>query len=260
MIHAQTISRAIRGLLIACALALASSSSVAHAQPWRAKDLSGDLRYHEQRVDPYVINTATVAGTVGSEGTLVSAVMTAATGVSWTSSIACMPYPAALRVLLLDGNTDDTLACQSIYISGIAQDGSALVYSHSNLAASGAPGLDETGVVTPQIFSRVDRVIAHGCGALGDSSDRLMVVVSGHIGFERPVKQLADFDGICAEDTNVETSERCVKMSACSTRALSGRPGFDYFDATTCVFPGLGTTGAPREHDKLHLRYRSPTR
>lgn len=226
------------------------------------KGLNGTLRSKSQLVWPVVINTATIAqaspGVVGTDGYLMSRVLTSITAISETSSIGRMPYPARLNFVLVDGNADDTLGCRIWAISGKAIDGDSISERVERAAGvANRTAITETVQQTSYVYSSVDRITISDCGSLGDSSDNLVVTVSPQVGIDLPVRVDADMLSICEMRPSLASVPRCIGPSGCTTRTLSGNVKTTFIDLTTCTFQG-GTSGTftPDDNDGIVLRYR----
>ncbi len=246
-------------ILLPAVIALLSIPGVSLAQSAGipVKALGGTLRLHRQSLSPIVISTATVAGTVGEDGIVLSRALTSLTGLTETSSLGRMPFPAALRVVLLDGNTDDELRCARYLIQGYAIDGSDISEA---VTTSGGTAISETAFYTTNVFAHVRRVSIGGCDSLGDSSDRILVTTSVRYGLDLPVRVDADVQAICAYRSTSGAPD-CIGPSGCSTRSFTGNVRTSYIDVSSCSFPNIGDVAYSLDDmDSAYIRFRATDR
>lgn len=156
-----------------------------------------------------VPGTSTVSTTLGAYGMAVRASLASITNVTWTSSIAALPYAARLDVRGYDMRSDSTVACSSVIISGIDALGVARVETLTSI--------NEAESLTEYAYESVSRVVAVCSG--GSTGDALAIRTSDHIALPRKVHYNTDVVAVC--DGTGSSSMTCGKGSAYTIRRKS---------------------------------------
>lgn len=174
------------------------------------KNVDGQLRV-ARYVIPRVSIGAAADVTVDTEGVIVSQTIWDGAAVIAAPSIVApnvgtMPYPAKLRVDLVDGGAaSGAITCTSVVIRGKDQFGRAINETVSTLT--------ETEQITARVYEQVDYVTFAGCAIAsgGDTDDLIQVSASYWIGLPRKLRTAADIISMCFSDTSASAVNICYR-------------------------------------------------
>ena len=110
-------------------------------------------------------------------------------GPVWTSSIAALPYPSKLRVMLKDGSNDSTLTCATVTIVGKDQFGVQKTDTLSTLTES-----VQTGA---RVLESVSRITAATCAGGEGTDDTIQVSTSAWVGLPQKIRTACDLISVC---------------------------------------------------------------
>jgi hypothetical protein len=113
------------------------------------------------------------------------------------------PFPSKLKVLIADGNADDTLTCTNVVVYGFDQFGNAI--KDSSITSLSETVTEAAASMTTKVFEKVTRVTAT-C-ANGDASDYLLLLSSWKIGLPFKISGVEAVKSICI-------SKNTTKMTA----------------------------------------------
>lgn len=151
-------------------------------------------------------------------------------GGTWTSSLAAIPYPTRLDIEMYDlGSGSSALTCTS-----------AVVYGRNSLGvvvSETVTGIDESESLTNWAYESISKVVWAGCyqgtTTVTDSSDRLAIRTTDHLGLPQPIGANTDVISLCTRRFPMAVS---VAAAATSTDA-----GGDYGAAERTLFAELVT-------------------
>lgn len=132
-----------------------------------------------------------------------------------SQDVGTMPYPAKLRVVLIDGGAaSGALTCTSITLNGYDQ-----FHIRQSETISTITETSQTGRI---VFEQVTSYSSVGCAIAsgGDTSDILRVSTSLDIGLPRKIKTYSDIISVCVVDESDATDEvQCMRGAGTITGA-----------------------------------------
>jgi hypothetical protein len=127
------------------------------------------------------------------------------------------PFPSKLKVLIADGNADDTLTCTNVVVYGFDQFGNAI--KDSSITSLAETVTESAASMTAKVFEKVTRVTAT-C-ANGDSSDYLLLMSSWKIGLPMKISGGEAVKSICYSRTGTLLTLPIAGLPPASTVCLT---------------------------------------
>jgi hypothetical protein len=128
------------------------------------------------------------------------------------------PIPSKLKVLIMDGNADDTLTCTNVVVYGFDQFGNAI--KDNSITSLAETVTENAASMTTKVFEKVTRVTAT-C-ANGDSSDFLMLASSWKIGLPFKVSSAEAVKRICYSKVTTPMTLPIAGVPPVATVCLNG--------------------------------------
>lgn len=125
-----------------------------------------------------------------------------------------LPYPAKLRVDVVDGGAGSgAITCTSISLFGKNQFGE---YTFDVLTT-----ITETEQVTSNVYEELERVVSAGCAIAsgGDTSDIIQITMTGQVGLPRKIRSGGDIISMCFDDASDSSNRKCYRGSGTITGA-----------------------------------------
>jgi hypothetical protein len=128
------------------------------------------------------------------------------------------PFPSKLKVLIADGNADDTLTCTDVVVYGFDQFGNAI--KDSSLTSISETVTEAAASMTDKVFEKVTRVTAT-C-ANGDASDYLLLISSWKIGLPFKISGVEAVKSICIAKTTTKMTAPIAGLPPVQMVCLNG--------------------------------------
>lgn len=245
-------------ILIALALMFAGASSALAQSPAGIplSVLEGGVRTQPHFIPQVVINTATASrNALGLDGAIVELDISGDQNAVITSTMGAISYPAALRLILVDGGGSGGIATANVTLEGLDPRG----YKIGEIVA-----VTETAGYSTKIYSKLTRVVFRFTTAIwsANAGDRLRIVMSDRIGLPMPVRSTLDIDSICRMNATNLTLNGCGFLASCTTSSFTRNPTVDYIDIDSCALPstvGSAYTTAVAQDHAVMIRYRAST-
>lgn len=165
-------------------------------------NVTGDLRTQRvMYVVPAIAALASTSVTAGTAGVIATPTVNAVTSIASTANTMTFPYPAKLKLQLLDPTANSTLLCTAVVLVGRNQFGQSITETVA------LP--DETEVKSVKVYESLLSYSASGCAAGNEAGDILRIRASNDIGLpfkvtsENAVLSLCHYDISVAAATNV---------------------------------------------------------
>lgn len=143
--------------------------------------------------------------------------------ITQTSSIAAFPYPAKLKLVLIDGGAaSPALTCTSITLRGFDQFGNSISETVSSIS--------ETAKLSAKVYESLTSFTTAGCDIAtgstnGDTSDDLQIAVSATIGLPFDIRSVDAIKAVCITESYAAGETQCWRGGSSDSAILFDNAG-----------------------------------